>query len=82
MGYFFTGPLALMLAPRHRWVYERAMRNPNVCGLVAMLAFALVACGPSSKELSGAKTAHYKGDKLVLFAAAKAATGPVSRLPS
>jgi hypothetical protein len=37
-------------------------------------AFALVACGPSSKELSGAKTAHYKGDKLVLFNAAKAAT--------
>jgi hypothetical protein len=36
-------------------------------------ALALVACGPSSKELSGAKSAHYKGDKLVLFNAAKAA---------
>jgi hypothetical protein len=50
------------------------MRNPNVCRLVAMLALAVIACGPSSKELSGAKSAHYKGDKLVLFAAAKSAT--------
>ena len=50
------------------------MRNPNVCRLVAILALAVIACGPSSKELAGAKSAHYKGDKLVLFAAAKAAT--------
>jgi len=33
---------------------------------------ALVACGPSSKEVAGAKTAHYKGDKLTLFATTKA----------
>jgi hypothetical protein len=50
------------------------MRNPVVCHLVAILAIGLVACGPSSKELSGAKSAHYKGDKLLLFAAAKSAT--------
>ena len=63
------------------------MRNPNVdprspafAGslylgrLLALLAVSIVACGPSSRELSGAKTARYKGDKLVLFAAAKAAT--------
>jgi hypothetical protein len=50
------------------------MRNPNVCRLVAILALTIIACGPSSKELAGAKSAHYKGDKLVLFAAAKAAT--------
>jgi len=42
--------------------------------LVAILALAVFACGPSSKELAGAKAAHYKGDKLVLFAAAKTAT--------
>lgn len=43
----------------------------------AMLIAALViaACGPSSKELSGAKTAHYKGDKLVMFGAIKTAVG-------
>ncbi len=34
---------------------------------------ALVACGPSTKEMSGAKTARYHGDKLVLFNAAKTA---------
>ena len=45
------------------------MRNPNVCRLVAILAMAVIACGPSSKELSGAKSAHYKGDKLVMFGA-------------
>ena len=49
------------------------MRNPNVFRLVAILAVAIGACGPSSKELAGAKTAHYKGDKLVMFNAAKAA---------
>jgi hypothetical protein len=45
------------------------MRNP----LVLALALAVAACGPSSKEVASAKTAHYKGDKLVLFNAAKQA---------
>ena len=46
------------------------MRN-----LVFMISLAvLAACGPSSRELAKAKTAHYKGDKLVLFNAAKQAT--------
>jgi len=34
----------------------------------------LGACGPSSSELSGAKTAHYTGDKVAMFNAALAAT--------
>jgi hypothetical protein len=46
------------------------MRNPAILCLVAILA----ACGPSSKELSGAKAARYQGDKLVLFGAIKSAT--------
>jgi hypothetical protein len=48
------------------------MRNPTIGLLIAALA--LVACGPSATELKGAKTAHYKGDKLVLFNASKAVT--------
>ena len=47
------------------------MRNPNFMDLAVMVALAIAACGPSSKELSGAKTAHYKGDKLVMFGAIK-----------
>lgn len=44
------------------------MRN-----LISVLVLgALVACGPSSKEYASAKSAHYKGDKLTLFATAKA----------
>ena len=39
-----------------------------------MLAIAAVACGASSKEVAGAKSARYKGDKLALFAEVKAAT--------
>lgn len=50
------------------------MRNPNVGRLLALLAVSVIACGPSSKEMAGAKSAHYKGDKLTLFAAAKTAT--------
>ena len=34
----------------------------------------LAACGPSGKQVAGAKTAHYRGDQLVLFAAANSAT--------
>jgi len=50
------------------------MRNPNFLLRLAtvVVAIAIAACGPSSKELSGAKTAHYKGDKLVMFGAIKA----------
>lgn len=56
------------------------MRNPNVRGLVVTIALsialsmALWACGPSSSELTTAKTAHYKGDKIAMFNAAIAAT--------
>ncbi|CAN5577640.1 hypothetical protein BH11MYX1_BH11MYX1_30790 [soil metagenome] len=51
-----------------------AMRNPNFLLRLAtvVVAIAIAACGPSSKELVGAKTAHYKGDKLAMFAAVKA----------
>lgn len=48
------------------------MRNPSFSRLAILIAaLALCACGPSSKELSGAKSAHYKGDKLVMFNAIK-----------
>jgi len=50
------------------------MRNPNVRYLAAIVAVALAACGPSSKELAGVKTARYKGDKMTIFGAAKTAT--------
>jgi hypothetical protein len=42
--------------------------------LSALALAALVACGPSSKEVAGAKSARYQGDKLQLFAEVKAAT--------
>jgi hypothetical protein len=48
------------------------MRNPSFSRLAILIAsLALCACGPSSKELSGAKSAHYKGDKLAMFNAIK-----------
>ena len=50
------------------------MRNPNVFRLAALIAIAVAACGPSSKEVAGARTARYKGDKLTLFHAARSAT--------
>src|SRR5215468_10348168 len=40
---------------------------------IALIACALVACGPSNTEVRSAKEAHYRGDKLVLFNAAKEA---------
>ena len=40
--------------------------------LVGLLTILAVACGPSSKEVATAKSAHYQGDKLQLFAATKA----------
>ena len=42
--------------------------------LSALALAALVACGPSSKEVATAKSARYQGDKLQLFAEVKAAT--------
>lgn len=45
----------------------------NLAVTLSMIVL-LAACGPSSKEMGAAKTAHYKGDKIVLFNAAKAAT--------
>jgi hypothetical protein len=51
------------------------MRNPKVMWLAAALvALVAAACGASSKEVSAAKTAHYKGDKLAIFNAAKTTT--------
>ncbi len=40
----------------------------------ATILLALVACGPNSKELQTAKTARYRGDKLVLFNAIRQTT--------
>lgn len=48
------------------------MRNTIIALLLAVAG--LVACGPSSGELKAAKTAHYKGDKVAMFQAAKAVT--------
>ena len=39
--------------------------------LVLLLSLLAFACGPSSGELKSAKTAHYKGDKIAMFNAAK-----------
>ncbi len=47
------------------------MRN-LVCSFATLVAIALAACGPSSKEVATAKTARYQGDKLQIFAATKA----------
>jgi hypothetical protein len=38
------------------------------------LILTIAACGPSNKEITGAKIARYQGDKATLFATAKAAT--------
>lgn len=38
------------------------------------MLFALFACGPSGKEMSGAKTARFRGEPVVMFAAAKETT--------
>jgi hypothetical protein len=38
-----------------------------------LIACALVACGPSNSEVKTAKEAHYRGDKIVMFNALRAA---------
>ena len=62
----------------------RAMRNPNVFRLAALAAAALAlgACGSSNKEISAAKSAHYKGDKAAMFDAMKTATESTYKLKS
>lgn len=40
--------------------------------VLALAAVVITACGASSQELAGAKSAHYKGDKLAMFNAVKA----------
>jgi hypothetical protein len=42
--------------------------------IVSLAVVGLVACGPNTNEIKTAKEAHYKGDKLVLFQAARTAT--------
>jgi hypothetical protein len=42
--------------------------------IVSLAVVGLVACGPSSNEVKTSKEAHYNGDKLVLFQAARTAT--------
>jgi hypothetical protein len=49
------------------------MHNPNVGRLAAVVAIALAACGPSDSQIKTAKEARYKGDKMALFNAARAA---------
>lgn len=49
------------------------MRNVVVTLSVFVLTMFVAACGPSAKEMGAAKAAHYKGDKLQLFATARAA---------
>src|SRR5712675_1797026 len=46
------------------------MRNLLVTFALMLSVFG---CGPSGKEFAVAKTAHYKGEKLVLFNTAKSA---------
>jgi hypothetical protein len=48
------------------------MRN-LVCSAAAIAALVLVACGASSKEVAMAKTAHYQGDKMEIFASMRGA---------
>ena len=43
----------------------------NVSLSVALILCVLSACGASSSEVKGAKQAHYKGDKMALYNAAK-----------
>jgi hypothetical protein len=50
------------------------MRNLLLAVAAAVAVSGMLGCGPSGKEVAVAKTARYRGDKLVLFAAAKAAT--------
>lgn len=47
------------------------MRNLYLGGLA--IAALLVACGGSSGDVKAARTAHYKGDKMAIFNAAKSA---------
>jgi hypothetical protein len=50
------------------------MRNlPVSARFAALIALALVACGPNAAELKTAKEARYKGDPATLFAEAKGA---------
>lgn len=49
------------------------MRNPVLIA-VALVALAVAACGASRAEVEVARTAHYRGDRLALFAAARRAT--------
>ena len=49
---------------------------------IVLVVAALAACGASAKQVAGAKLAHYRGDPLVLFAAAKGATEVKYKLAS
>src|SRR5436309_3024206 len=55
---------------------KRAQELWNAIGGMALfvIALALAACGPSSKEVAGARTARYKGDTATLWSGVKQAT--------
>lgn len=49
------------------------MRNLTLSLIALVASFGLIACGPSGKQVSLAKQARYRGDKVVLFGAVKTA---------
>jgi hypothetical protein len=62
-----------------RSAYNRRVRNLVLVLLIALAAIA-PACGASRQEIELARTAHYRGDKLAMFAAARAATADKYRI--
>jgi len=57
------------------------MKNPTLSArALALVLCVLAACGASSVEVKGAKSAHYKGDKLVIFNAIKEAVAAKYKL--
>ena len=57
------------------------MKNPTLSArALALVLCVLAACGASSVEVKGAKSARYKGDKLVIFNAIKEAVAAKYKL--
>jgi hypothetical protein len=59
--------------------YQRAMRNLVV---TAAVAIGVVGCAASARTVAVAKTAQYRGDPLVMFAAARTAVAAKYKLAS